>query len=174
MMEFIEENYQWFFSGIGVTLLVSILRYMWTQIGKNEDTPQQPVQKKKSTNQSEELCSQLTVSSELGKDLYGQESTLSPHIELVAEDGSVKRVEVVIAFMFEDTKQEYIVYTEGEQDRYNNTTVYVSKVDKSNGTPRLIGVDDNSEWERVKNALKLMAMSGDEQPVYDESGIELL
>ena len=73
---------------------------------------------------------------------------------IVAEDGSVEEVEVILAFEFKDTKKEYVVYTKNERDSNDNITVYVSNVDRSSGDPKLMGVDDEEEWNRVKDVLR--------------------
>ncbi|HIT10044.1 MAG TPA: DUF1292 domain-containing protein [Candidatus Onthousia faecigallinarum] len=75
-------------------------------------------------------------------------------MSIVQEDGSIDEVEVVIAFEFKDTKREYVVYTKNERDENGNITVYVSRVDRSGGTPQLYGVDDEQEWSRVKDVLR--------------------
>ena len=41
-----------------------------------------------------------------------------------------------------------------EKDENENVTVYVSNVDRSSGEPKLIGVDDDEEWNRVKDVLR--------------------
>lgn len=73
---------------------------------------------------------------------------------IVAEDGSVEEVEVILAFEFKDTKKEYVVYTKNERDSNDNITVYVSNVDRSSGEPKLLGVEDEEEWNKVKDVLR--------------------
>ena len=53
---------------------------------------------------------------------------------------------------------------------------YVSKVDREGGEPTLIGVEDESEWKKVKAVLRELAEGDDEAPVqeYMVDGIELL
>ncbi len=70
------------------------------------------------------------------------------------EDGYVEEVEVVIAFEFKDTKKEYVVYTKGECDRKNNLAVYVSNIDRTSGNPKLLGIESDEVWERIKEVLK--------------------
>ena len=41
-----------------------------------------------------------------------------------------------------------------EKDENENITVYVSNVDRSSGDPKLMGVDDEEEWNRVKDVLR--------------------
>ena len=78
-------------------------------------------------------------------------------MSIIGEDGSIDEVEVVIAFEFKDTKNEYVVYTKNEKDENGNVTVYVSRVDRSGETPRLYGVDDEEEWNRVKDVLRKLS-----------------
>lgn len=75
-------------------------------------------------------------------------------MSIVAEDGSVEEVEVILAFEFKDNKKEYVVYTKNERDENENVTVYVSNVERSSGEPKLLGVEDEDEWNRVKDVLR--------------------
>ena len=75
-------------------------------------------------------------------------------MSIVAEDGSVEEVEVILAFEFKDTKKEYVIYTKNEEDENDNVTAYVSHVDRSSGEPKLMGIDDDEEWNRVKDVLR--------------------
>jgi hypothetical protein len=38
----------------------------------------------------------------------------------------------------------------------------------------LLGVPDGKEWKRVREVLKELAESKEEQPLFDEDGIEIL
>ena len=78
-------------------------------------------------------------------------------MSIIGEDGSIDEVEVVIAFEFKDTKKEYVVYTKNEKDENGNVTVYVSRVDRSTETPKLYGIDDEEEWNRVKDVLRKLS-----------------
>lgn len=75
-------------------------------------------------------------------------------MSIFAEDGSVEEVEVILAFEFKDTKKEYVVYTKNERDENDNVTVYVSNVDRSEGEAKLVGIDDEEEWNKVKDVLR--------------------
>ncbi len=75
-------------------------------------------------------------------------------MSIVAEDGSIEEVEVILAFEFKDTKKEYVVYTKNEKDENENVTVYVSNVDRSSGSPKLMGIEEDEEWNRVKDVLR--------------------
>ena len=64
---------------------------------------------------------------------------------------------VVFAFEFKDNKKEYVIYTKNERDDDNNITIYVSHVDRSGGNPKLLGVDSEEEWNRIKDVLRELA-----------------
>lgn len=80
-------------------------------------------------------------------------------MSIVSEDGSIEEVEVILAFEFKDTNKEYVIYTKNEKDENDNVTVYVSNVDRSSGEPKLLGVDDEEEWNRVKDVLRELSKS---------------
>ena len=78
-------------------------------------------------------------------------------LSIIGEDGSIDKVEVVIVFEFKKKKKEYVVYTKNEKDENGNVTVYVSRVDRSTETPKLYGIDDEEEWNRVKDVLRKLS-----------------
>ena len=80
-------------------------------------------------------------------------------MSIVTEDGSIEEVEVILAFEFKDTKKEYVIYTKNEKDENENITVYVSNVDRSSGEPKLLGIEDENEWSRVKDVLRELSKS---------------
>ena len=80
-------------------------------------------------------------------------------MKIVSDDGLSEGVEVVFAFEFKDNKKEYVIYTKNERDEDNNITVYVSNVDRSNGETRLLGVESEEEWNRIKDVLRELAKS---------------
>lgn len=75
-------------------------------------------------------------------------------MSIVAEDGSIDEVEVILAFEFKDTKKEYVIYTKNEKDENGNITIYVSTVDRNNGKPQLGTITDEAEWNRIKDLLR--------------------
>ncbi len=78
-------------------------------------------------------------------------------LSLVQEDGSIDEVEVIVAFEFKDNHKEYVVYTKNEKDENGNVTVYVSNVDRSGTEPKFLGIEDESEWNRIKDVLRKLA-----------------
>ena len=75
-------------------------------------------------------------------------------MSIVSNDGAIEEVEVILAFEFKDTGKEYVVYTKNEKDENENITVYVSHVDRSTGEARLLGVEDEEEWNKIKDVLR--------------------
>ena len=75
-------------------------------------------------------------------------------MSIVGADGTVEEVEVIIAFEFKDTKKEYVIYTKNEKDENGNVTVYVSNIDRSGDEPKLVGVENENEWNKIKDVLR--------------------
>jgi len=78
---------------------------------------------------------------------------------IIDQDGTEEEVEVIIAFKFKDTNKEYIIYTKNERDDKGLITVYISNVDRSSGSTKLYGVDDENEWNRIKDVLRELSKS---------------
>lgn len=151
MLDSLKENYEWLFSGIGVTFLVWFINQLKKQVNKTK------------------------FLKEISSGLIRRKSKLPPaYMEIVDKHSGTERVEVILAFEFKDTKREYIVYTQNDKDKYGNVTVYVSEVDRTNGNPCLIGISNDKEWQRVRGVLKELAESTEEQPLFDEYGIEII
>ena len=75
-------------------------------------------------------------------------------ITIISEEGKEEQVEVIVAFKFKDTNQEYIVYTQNEKDDNGNVTIYVWKIMEEDGESRLFGIEDDAEWDRIKEVLR--------------------
>lgn len=91
------------------------------------------------------------------------DGTIEPKkMTIIGENGSSEEVEVVLEFEFKDNKNEYVVYTKNEMDLEDNVTVYISKVDRTTGEPKLIGVEDEIEWDRIKEVLR--ELGADDEP----------
>lgn len=151
MIEFIKENYEWLFSGIGVTFLIWLFNWL-----------------KKATKK-------LMIHQDVIAKLLNKRNNVPPaYFTITKEDGTEEDVEAILAFEFKDTKREYVVYTKGETDKYGNVTVYVSHVDRSTGNAQLVDVPNEREWKRVREVLKELAESDGDQPFYDEDGIEII
>lgn len=75
-------------------------------------------------------------------------------------DGSVEEVEEVISFEFDDTKKRYIVYTKNEVDESGNVTIYVTEVVKDDNGIKLVGVESEEEWNKIKETLRELTKNG--------------
>ena len=75
-------------------------------------------------------------------------------LTIIDEEGNEQEVEVIVAFEFKDTEQEYVVYTQNETDDNGNITIYVSKINEVDGESKLSGIDDDEEWSRIKDVLR--------------------
>jgi uncharacterized protein YrzB (UPF0473 family) len=78
-------------------------------------------------------------------------------LSIIKDDGTQEEVELIISFVFNDTKKEYVVYTRNEKDDNGNTTLYVSSVDRSGDMPKMGGVETDEEWSRIKDVLRELA-----------------
>ncbi len=72
-------------------------------------------------------------------------------------DGTTEEVEEVISFEFNDTKKRYLVYTKNEKDSNGNITIYVTEVIMDSLGTRLLGVESDEEWSRIKDVLRKLA-----------------
>lgn len=75
-------------------------------------------------------------------------------MSIVSNDGAIEDVEVILAFEFKDNNKEYVVYTKNEKDENGNVTVYVSNIDRSGDEPKLVGVESENEWNKIKDVLR--------------------
>lgn len=80
-------------------------------------------------------------------------------MSIVSNDGAIENVEVILAFEFKDTNKEYVVYTKNEKDENGNITVYVSNIDRSEEEPKLLGVENENEWNKIKDVLRELSKS---------------
>ena len=71
-----------------------------------------------------------------------------------ASDGSVEEVEVLLAFEFNDTKKEYVIYTKNETDENGNVTIYAASITKNGDKVELGNIESEEEWSRIKDVLR--------------------
>ena len=75
-------------------------------------------------------------------------------LTIVDENGKETQVEVLIAFGFEDTKKEYVIYTMNEKDENGNITIYAASLKDVNGTKELGNIETDEEWEKIKEIIR--------------------
>ncbi len=75
-------------------------------------------------------------------------------MSIVSEDGSIDEVEVILSFEFKDTQKEYVIYTKNEKDENGNVTIYVASVIRNGDEQHLGAIEDETEWNRIKDLLR--------------------
>ena len=115
------------------------------------------------------------------KDTESKEE-ISPRriMTITGEDGKAEQVEVILAYQYKEDNKEFVIYTKNEIDSHGNTTIYVSHVDRTSGSPRLMGVDD-ADWGRVRQVLWELSQGDSDsglqmplKPFIDKDGNEIL
>ena len=72
-------------------------------------------------------------------------------MSIVAEDGSVEEVEVILAFEFKDTKKEYVIYSKNEKDENEEQTKIANEIyEKLQKNGIEVIFDDRDERPGVK------------------------
>ncbi len=73
--------------------------------------------------------------------------------EVMLEDGSKKKVDVVLTFESEDNKK-FMVYTDNEEDEEGNLKTYASMYDEVEKGINLIPIETEKDWKLVELVLK--------------------
>jgi uncharacterized protein YrzB (UPF0473 family) len=75
--------------------------------------------------------------------------------KFMAKDKNGKEFECEVWFTFEsdDTKKNYIVYTDNETDESGNIKVYASIYDPLQEPTELLPIEDEKEWKMVEDLL---------------------
>ena len=83
-------------------------------------------------------------------------------LSILKEDGTKEDVELIISFTFDDDNKDYIVFTRNEKDDNDNTTLYVSSLDRSGEIPQMHGISSDEEWSKIKEVLRELAKEKEE------------
>lgn len=79
-------------------------------------------------------------------------------VEIVNQDGSVEKVEVITYLISEDGLRSYIVYSKGEvQGVDEDVVVYISRILNEDGILKLVEIVEDAEWNDVQRLLKRIA-----------------
>ena len=78
-------------------------------------------------------------------------------MKITNSDGTVEEVELLLAFEFNDTKKEYVIYTKNETDENENVTIYASSVHRNGEETTLGGIETDEDWSRIKDVLRELA-----------------
>ena len=77
-------------------------------------------------------------------------------VTIVNQKGQKVQADLLKVFILEETNQDYAIYTFNQKDQDNKIKDYVSKVRIENGEYYFDAIDDDKEWEMVKNAVSKM------------------
>ena len=73
---------------------------------------------------------------------------------VIDENGKEVTCEVLFTFDSEETKKNYIVYTDNTTDDEGNTRVYASVFDSTNENTELKPIESEREWKIVETILE--------------------
>jgi len=76
-------------------------------------------------------------------------------------DGTMEEVDLVNSFGIEDINKNFIILSKGETAGESMSKVYVSEViEETPGVYKLIGITDETVWDKVKQAMKEIVQGG--------------
>ena len=89
--------------------------------------------------------------------------------KIVGEDGKEIECEVLFTFESDETKKNYIVYTDNTLDEEGNTKVYASIYNPNEENTNLIPIETDKEWKIIETILEELqqqakeSLNGNEQ-----------
>lgn len=76
-------------------------------------------------------------------------------------DGTMEEVDLVNSFPVKDINRNFAILSKGESLGEGMSKVYISEVIEENpGVYKLVGISDESVWDRVKQAMKEIVQGG--------------
>jgi uncharacterized protein YrzB (UPF0473 family) len=76
-------------------------------------------------------------------------------------DGTMEEVDLVNAFDVKDINRNFVILSKGESLGDGMSKVYISEVvEESPGIFKLLGISDESIWDKVKQAMKEIVQGG--------------
>ena len=76
-------------------------------------------------------------------------------------DGTMEEVDLVNSFNVKDINKNFVILSKGEALNDTMSKVYVSEVvEETPGVFKLIGITDESMWDKVKQAMKEIVQGG--------------
>ena len=73
--------------------------------------------------------------------------------KILGEDGKEIECEVLFTFESDETKKNYIVYTDNTLDEQGNTKVYASIYNPNEENTNLIPIETEKEWKIIETIL---------------------
>lgn len=78
-------------------------------------------------------------------------------ITLIDGKNNLVEVELICAFEISEFNSKYIIYTKNERDREGNAIIYSGKITVKDDKKYLMAIDDEKEWNRIKEIMREMA-----------------
>ena len=72
------------------------------------------------------------------------------------DEGQEVECEVLFTFESDETKKNYIVYTDNTKDEIGNIKVYASIFDPNSETTKLDPIETEEEWNIIENILETL------------------
>ena len=70
-------------------------------------------------------------------------------------DGTMEQVDLVNAFRINDINKRFVILSKGEVVSEGMSKIYISEfVEETPGVYNLIGITDDTVWDKVKQAMK--------------------
>ena len=70
-------------------------------------------------------------------------------------DGTMEQVDLVNAFRINDINKRFVILSKGETVGEGMSKIYISEfVEETPGVYNLIGITDDTVWDKVKQAMK--------------------
>ena len=67
----------------------------------------------------------------------------------------MEEVDLINAFKINDINKSFVILSKGEQASEGMSKIYISQfIEKEPGVYSLVGIQDNSIWDKVKQAMK--------------------
>ena len=78
-------------------------------------------------------------------------------ITLIDGKNNLVEVELICAFEISEFNSKYIIYTKNERDRAGNAIIYSGKITVKDDKKYLTVIDDEKEWNQIKEIMREMA-----------------
>ena len=83
-------------------------------------------------------------------------------VTITNDQGQSVVADVLTAFKVDGFDSEYIIYTFNQKENDGNIKTYVSKVRTENNETYFDAIEDENEWEKVKEAISNLGKDGDQ------------
>lgn len=81
------------------------------------------------------------------------EETKNNKFKVIDNEGNEIECEVLFTFESDETKKNYIVYTDNTKDEIGNIKVYASIYDPNSDTTKLDPIETEKEWNIIEDIL---------------------